>query len=808
MSDTDQLYQYLMMYNKLRARAEKQPDFVRFQYQMDLIREKLQERLNSRNIDATVPRFHYDKVTWRPDRFGKKPSKPSWLPPLEEFKKHPLLSKLGDDLDKDDENGTKKYDNLGRYIPGPLKASHSTLTKAEVGRAYMLHASQAYHRSKDFSQAEIILSKNDFTKDYKIDKELSTEEALVLTKGEGSNKKVEIAWRGTNPKNMSDIYTDINIGLGSEEGTKQMLEADELTRAVIQKYGKVDHNSGFSLGAAKASTSGRTHNIKATLFNPWMGKNYINQGPTKEIQTIIRTTEDIASANLLRSKSASNFEIKSFYPIKGQGDPISSHNLINFMKERVETEEELMSGINDDTGIKEDLARIRMNGKKLAEMTSLHRAKEHVSSNKTFSEFVKHHADGDKIDKSTMTHSDGKTLIKKNLVTSKSSMIRDWLASGGKFTPEEISNIKVDVSTDLGKVNRRSGGRASKIQKIKNAHTDLTNKYKPKPIPELSDLDETIGLLEDMASKSQANQEPTLSLEERLNNLKYGTTNTTQQTKLPEVKTTGTLEEQLKRLGIEPSANDPPNKLNSRDTELRLKAIQKVNNEHHSLQKEISDSDTIKFLNEDADTRKAIIDEHIKDTKVMADQVHEKVESLSVEDNKILASNAKKVRTGATSLAGGFIAASASNSLFENYLDKSHWMNPYVRSGLEGATTGALTAAGLSALTATPLASSVLLPEIAAGASGYLAGHLAYEGSHYLAKQLGASDTVAEGVGSGVGGTVGGAAAVAVGGLATAAITGAEVGSILGPAGLAVGAGLGLAFGIGSFLYNHWSDLF
>ncbi len=804
MSDTDELYQYLITYNKLRARAEKQPDFIRFQYQMDSIREKLQERLNARNIDATVPRFHYDKVTWRPDRFGKLQKKPSWLPKLEEFKNHPLLSKLADDVDDDkDEDGTKKYDNLGRYIPGPLKASHVALTKAEVGRAHMLHASQAYHRSKDFSQAEIILSKNDFTKDYKIDKALSTEEALVLTKGEGANKQVEIAWRGTNPKNMSDIYTDINIGLGSEEGTKQMLEADELTRAVIQKYSKVDHNSGFSLGAAKASTSGRTHNIKATLFNPWMGKNYINQGPTKEIQKIIRTTEDIASANLLRSKTASNFEIKSFYPIKGQGDPISSHNLINFMKERVETEEELMSGINDDTGIKEDLARIRMNGKKLAEMTSLHRAKEHVSSNKTFSEFVKHHADGDAIDKSTMTHSDGKTLIKKNTVTAKSSMIRDWLASGGNFTREEISNIKVDVNNDLGKVNRRSGTRAAKVNKIKNARVDMTNKYKPKPIPELSNLDETI-----KSGLFPPPEEPTLSLEERLNALKYGTTNTTQQTKLPEVKTTGTLEEQLKRLGIEPSANDPPNKLNSRDTELRLKSIQKVNNDHHSLQKELTDTDTFKFLNEDANKRKTIIDEHINDTKVLADQVHEKVEGLSVEDNKILASNAKKVRTGATSLGAGFIAGAAANSLFENYIDKSHWLNEYARSTAEGATTGLLTAAGLSALTATPLTTAALLPEIAAGASGYLAGQLAYQGSHYLAKKLGASDTVAEGVGSGVGGTVGGAVAIGVGAVATSALTGAEIGSILGPAGLAVGAGLGLAIGLGSYIWSHFDDLF
>ena len=780
MSDTDELYKYLMTYNKLRSRAKKQPDFIKFQYQMDSIREKLQERLNARNIDATVPRFHYDKVTWKPDRFGKLPTKPSWLPKIGEFKNHPLLSKLGDDVDVDkDDDGTKKYDNLGRYIPGPLKASHSTLTKAEVGRAQMLHASQSYHRSKDFSQAEIILNQNNFTKGYKIDKTLSTEEALVLTKGEGSNKKVEIAWRGTNPKNISDIYTDVNIGLGSEEGTQQMLDADELTRTVIEEYGTVDHVSGFSLGGAKASTAGRTHNIKATLYNPWMGKNYINQGLTREIQTILRTTEDVASANLLRSKSASNFDIKSFYPIKGQGDPISSHNLINFRKERVETEEDLVSGLNDDAGIKEDLAKIRINGKKIAELTSLHRAKEHVSNNKTFSEFVKHHADGDAIDKSTMVHSDGKTLIKKNVVTSKSTMIRDWLSSGGSFTPEEISNIKVKVNTDLGKVNplqRRMGTKAAKMNKIKSARTELMNKYKPKQIPELSNLDESIGLLEEMAGKVQVNQEPTTSLEERLNALKYETT--TQQTSLPE------------------------------DTGLRLKSIVKFNNDHHYLQKELTDTDTIKFLNEDANKRKAIIDEHIEDTKALSEQVHEKVEGLSLDDNKILSSNAKKVRTGTTSLAGGFIAASAANSLFENYIDKSHWMNEYARSTAEGATTGLLTSMGLSALTATPLASSLLLPEVAAGAAGYLSGHLAYEGSHYLAKELGASDTTADGVGSVTGGLVGGATAVAVGGLATAALTGASVGSVLGPGGILIGAGIGAAFGVGSFLYNHWSDLF
>ena len=761
MSEADKLYQYLLTYNKLRAAAEKQPDHNRFQYQMDFIREKLQAKLRERSIDATVPRFHYERGTYRPDRFVNRPNKPRWIPSAEEFKKHPMISKLGkhnEIPDEDDTNDETMLRRAGKYIPRSLKASHSSLSKTEVARANLLHASQVYNKSGEIGQAEMFLNQLESTKDYIIDRNLSTKDALVVTKSTG---EVEVVFRGTDPKSLRDLYTDVNIGLGSEAGTQQFKDAETLVKDVFSKYGKIDHVSGFSLGGAKASKMGRLYDIKATLFNPWMGKNYINQGPTKETQTIIRTTEDIASANLLRSNSSDNFDIKSLYPIKGQGDPVSSHNLINFRKERVDTLPELLDGINNDVGLRGHIETVKANSRRVAEYTSLHRAK----NSNSFSEFVRHHADGFENNKTTEINEQGDVIIKKGIITAKSKLLRDWTAVNGSLTRDEINNIEVEMR-DIGKINKRSTNPLSKQQKIKR---DIMSKIKPKPIP-LYDNDPQRKLQE---IRRQAEQ-----LQDQVSDV------------AGKVK-------QLDEANITDNVN------------MRRSLIEKANDKHHRIRpRELSQQDMSEFLNKSATERNGVIDDSIQTTKNSVNEMNETINNLHPDDSKILASNAKKMFTGTTSLAGGILAGSAVNSIFENYVDKSHWMNREVRDVAEGGTTGAVTAAGLAAITSNPLTTAALLPEIVAGGVGYLTGDLASRGTTYLAEELGASEDVAEGIGSVSGGIVGGASAVAAGATVSALIAGAEIGSLLGPGGILVGAGVGAAIGLGSYLYEHFWDIF
>ena len=208
-----------------------------------------------------------------------------------------------------------------------------------------------------------------------------------------------------------------------------------------------------------------------------------------------------------------------------------------------------------------------------------------------------------------------------------------------------------------------------------------------------------------------------------------------------------------------------------------------------------------------------------------------------------------------SNLARGFIAGSAARTGID-FIDPHHSLNPYAREAIEGAATGAATAATGAALTGAEITAGAIAPEMAAGAIGYVAqdvgGKLLRSG---VAKLGGNKDEkmAAQDIGGGIiGGAAAGAAAGSfVPGLGTAAGAGygatigaaggtlqlgieeaggskevaeaskdigegalggaglgAAVGSVvpgLGTAvGAAVGAGLGTAVGIGSYLIHKF----
>lgn len=96
------------------------------------------------------------------------------------------------------------------------------------------------------------------------DLELSNENRVVYHK-EG---KAKIAFRGTNPRNMKDLGTDLLVGLGLQDQSSRFKNAVKTTDLAIKKYGKENVSlTGHSLGGSQSAYVSRKRGLKATGFN-------------------------------------------------------------------------------------------------------------------------------------------------------------------------------------------------------------------------------------------------------------------------------------------------------------------------------------------------------------------------------------------------------------------------------------------------------------------------------------------------------------------------------------------------------------
>lgn len=322
----------------------------------------------------------------------------------------------------------------------PIRASHSSLTDDEIMKSKMLEASKiAELESKTtnrfdltreqkvaklqrgFDKAQRYLDKEGIN--YLIEPELSTGEGLVLINKETGIPKV--AFRGTNFKNLQDLKTDLAIVHGAEDITPQFRSAEEMVRATNAAYEPVEELLGFSLGGAKAITTGQKLNIKTTTFNPAVGPQHLKNVPLNsgDNHTIIRTTEDPVSA--LAGFKPSAFKIKSLLPLQETKwlDPksgLSVHNLKNFSQtgERRSNNTEILA---------EDLQRV---SRRHAELIGLHDAKTAVEDGKSLSEFLEEFSPAD--------ITDGKLS---NRIYDDAKLFRMWERSGGDISIPEADMI-------------------------------------------------------------------------------------------------------------------------------------------------------------------------------------------------------------------------------------------------------------------------------------------------------------------------------------------------------------------------------
>jgi len=305
-----------------------------------------------------------------------------------------------------------------RVLPTPsnmagfkAKPTIKRMPEEELEKAKMARAARIY-RDDGHESAQEYLDENNIN--HTIDAELSDDHGIVLKNNETG--KVKVAYRGTDIATPHDVITDGALGVGvPTKQIKQMNQAREQMKAVIEKHGLPEETVGYSLGGNKAIRMGEEFNVPSTSFNPFISAKEIFNKPTQQ-HNIYRTTEDFATLGLTVANDGYN--VNSINPLKKSVNPYQAHRLDNFieMSER-------------RSAAHHDLAEGTMNASYDAGehklMNDIHNA---VQNGDTLEDYVSELQDADMF--TQKPHQFEKIL-------------KLWKESGGKITEEEQKAIEM-----------------------------------------------------------------------------------------------------------------------------------------------------------------------------------------------------------------------------------------------------------------------------------------------------------------------------------------------------------------------------
>jgi len=760
------------------------------------------------------------------------------------------LSKLqGETGDTEEDKEHRDHMLKGFQLARALQPNTETLTGKEIVRAKLAQASKlGYMNDDNFDTAQQYLQSMNDTNAYKIDKNLSTPEGIVVRTPGGTT---EIHYRGSqilDKPSLSDMKTNFKIATGFESEDAQFIQAKQQYQNAVNKYGSVEHFGGFSKGGGKALYMGQKYDVPSTTFNPFIGtKTARGITSTTQEHTIIRTTGDSPSLALAVSSNANheNWNVKSVRPLKKNVslNPIKNmydaHRLDNLTTPR-------NSGnvSNDPTAIEG----LMFNQMKLmghrAKYETLHDIGLAVESGKTYSDFVKDLQNAGLRGDNDIGLENGKNMIRgdRHQRGSMDATVDFWELMGGKFSPEEeavISGKKQQVAVEQTK----TGNTLQSLQQ------EVLNQTQTKPKEKidqmLDDTDDTTDLIEQLNKQIKDIQ---------------GETGITDEDIKPSMISEKEFQENVDKLGISPPRKkgaSPPREIEDIEPELnkfinRSQLDIKLTPEELRIREKQEDQ----FAKIEGDKKKpatstdndfetlddfeALNNKKREELKLTKEQLKEfgnasPQERLNIMDNhnEEIINNTHELgeamapveasgfrehfgeAINPVSMGAGILVGFGTDAVLD-YLDSAE--NPdgtkrkqsitgVGREALSGSITGGLISAGTTALGGTSVG---LAPEIAAGAAGYVAGSETGKLVSSGIKKIGGNeDEQALGADT-IGGAVGGAAAAGtlIGG---AALTGAEIGSAGGPMGIAIGAGVGLlggtlGFGI-SEIVKHKDDI-
>ena len=729
------------------------------------------------------------------------------------------LSKLQSETgDTEEDKEHREHMLRGFQLARALQPNTETLTGKEIVRAKLAQASKlGYMNDDNFANAQQYLDGMVDTNGYKIDKNLSNKEGLVIRTPEGTT---EIHYRGSqilDKPSLSDMKTNFKIATGFESEDPQFLQAKQQYQNAVNEYGSVEHFGGFSKGGGKAIYMGQKYDVPSTTFNPFIGtKTARGITNTTQEHTIIRTTGDSPSLALAVSSNANheNWNVKSIRPLKKNIslNPIKNlydaHRLDNMITPRN------TSNVSNDPTTIENLMfkQMKLLGHK-AKYETLHDIGKAVDSGKTYSEFVKDLQNAGLRGDNDIGLENGKPMIKgkRHVRGSNDGSVDFWELMGGKFTPEEEALI-----------------------------TNNTNNSKSTPKPKekidqmLEDTDDTADLIEQLNKQIKDIQGETGITDEELERDMVGEKE---------------FQENISKLGSSKKGASPPRGIEDIEPELN-KFINRSQLDIKPTPEElrIRETQEDEFSKIEGDKKKSATTtdtdfESISEepsVKLTPQQIKE-FGSATPQERQNIINNHNEEIVNTTYEMGEAFAPSESAGFKEHfgeainpvsvgagmlvgmgvdkvldYVDsaddadgrpRKQAITGVKREALSGALTGGLMYSGTTALGGTSIG---FLPEVVAGSAGYVAGAETGKLVASGIKKIGGNQDEQDLGADTIGGAVGGAAAAAtlIGG---AALYGAEIGAAGGPVGVAIGAGVGLlggtlGFGV-SEIVKHKNDI-
>ena len=179
------------------------------------------------------------------------------------------------------------------------------------------YTSQAAYGSDDYE-------KKLAEKGYHPDSEFSTHRSKVYSKKGG---KTFLAYKGTDPTNLTDLDADAAIALGTHRRHKEFREASDLAHRVKSKYGESVVATGHSLGGTKAIESANDIGVKAIVFNPGTGLAGLDTG---EHRVYIKDQDIISS----RVKGSNVRKSRGGHSLSGFEDQFKPKSVVDKASER------------------------------------------------------------------------------------------------------------------------------------------------------------------------------------------------------------------------------------------------------------------------------------------------------------------------------------------------------------------------------------------------------------------------------------------------------------------------------------------
>lgn len=181
---------------------------------------------------------------------------------------------------------------------------------------------------------------DDYKIGYNIVEDLTKPE--YLTAVNPTEKKVVIAYKGTDPKNIYDDFADVEIGLGLAETPilsyipSRFNTAENIYKEVKNKYPDYEINlTGHSLGGTTARYIGDRHNEKAVVFSagatplePFLDKE-LGIAPSKAKFYLTDTLDVISNTSRLTEHDVNIVRTKNEYRKYFTG----SHSIENYLPE-------------------------------------------------------------------------------------------------------------------------------------------------------------------------------------------------------------------------------------------------------------------------------------------------------------------------------------------------------------------------------------------------------------------------------------------------------------------------------------------